>query len=428
MHEHQEHPVRLVVEDDLRRNRVTVFFRLVLAIPHLIWIFLWTIAMVFVVAANWLVMLATGRPHSSLHRWTCSYIRYSVHLNGYLYLVGDPYPAFMGEEGEYPVDVLLPPAAPQPRWKTFFRLFLALPALLLATALGGGAGVTYTSRGGSRSRFAGVSARGALAATCAVLGWFACLARGSMPKGLRDASAYSIGYGAQSLAYLLLVTERYPDADPTAMLRELGRPPVHVVRLVGDADDLALSKATVLFRLLLAIPHLLWLVLWTIAAYVVVLLNWFATLFSGVPVASFHDFVARYVRYQLRVYAYVFLVTNPFPAFSGAPGGYPVDVVLPGVAPQSRWRTFFRFFLAVPAGLVSSALGYGLVVTAFLTWWVGLARGAAPWGLRNYAAYALRYQAQSNAYFLLLTEAYPHASPLEGAETPEHDFAAAAAA
>jgi hypothetical protein len=47
----EHHPVRLVVEDDLRRNRVTVFFRILLAIPHLIWILLWTIAVVLAAIA-----------------------------------------------------------------------------------------------------------------------------------------------------------------------------------------------------------------------------------------------------------------------------------------------------------------------------------------------------------------------------------------
>jgi len=37
---HEAHPVRLTVEDDYVRSRLTVFFRLLLAIPHLIWFFL----------------------------------------------------------------------------------------------------------------------------------------------------------------------------------------------------------------------------------------------------------------------------------------------------------------------------------------------------------------------------------------------------
>ena len=40
------HPVQVVVEDDLQRSRLTVFFRLLLAIPHFIWFVLWSIVRV----------------------------------------------------------------------------------------------------------------------------------------------------------------------------------------------------------------------------------------------------------------------------------------------------------------------------------------------------------------------------------------------
>ena len=43
-----EHPVGLVVTDDLRRSRLTVFFRLILAIPHFIWFVLWSMLTVVV--------------------------------------------------------------------------------------------------------------------------------------------------------------------------------------------------------------------------------------------------------------------------------------------------------------------------------------------------------------------------------------------
>jgi len=42
--------------------------------------------------------------------------------------------------------------------------------------------------------------------------------------------------------------------------------------------------------------------------------------------------------------------------------------------------------------------------------------------LRNLSAYALRYGAQVNAYIYLLTDAYPHASPLEGAPYAQLSF------
>jgi hypothetical protein len=409
-----EHPVKLVVEDDLRRTRLTVFFRLLLAIPHFIWVFLWTIATLVAAIVNWVATLVRGRPPDGLHRFMCSYIRYLTHVNAYVGMVGNPYPGFVGEEGEYPIDVTLPGPAPQPRAKTFFRIFLAVPTLLLSSALGGAGNIRFSSGRGKTAKYGGGGGVGALGSVCAVLGWFASMARGEMPKGLRDAGAYSVGYTAQMLAYLLLVTDRYPNADPTAMLADVPRPPQHVVHLVGDAEDLRFSRLTVFFRLPLAIPHLVWFVLWTVVAWVVAIVTWFATLFMGRPPAALHRFLSRYVRYTLHLYAFLYLAANPFPGFVGEQGRYPLDLELPAPARQSRGTTFFRIFLAIPALLVNAALGWALAVAAFLTWFVALVRGQAPWGLRNLSAYALRYAAQLNAYVYLLTDVYPHASPLEG--------------
>lgn len=419
---HPEHPVKLVVEDDLQRNRLTVFFRLILAIPHLIWVFLWTLVTLLAAIVTWLATLVQGQPPAGLHRFMCSYVRYVTHLNAYIWLVANPYPGFVGEEGEYPIDVQLPALAPQSRWKTAIRIFLVVPALLLSSALGGGGNVRYTSGGTSRSTTY-TGGGGALATVVAVLGWFAILVRGRMPKGLRDAGAYSAGYTAQMLAYLLFVTDTYPNADPTAMLAGVERPPQHPVHLVGDADDLRFSRVTVFFRLPLAIPHIVWLVLWTVAAVLVGIANWFATLITGTPPAGLHRFLSRYVRYSLHVNAFLYLAANPFPGFVGEEGRYPLDLELPGPMQQNRWKTGFRLFLAIPAVLVNGALGWGLAVAAVLTWFVALATGEAPWGLRNFSAYALRYASQVNAYAFLITEAYPHASPLEGAVPAQPSFA-----
>jgi hypothetical protein len=412
-----EHPVGLTVEDDLRRSRLTVAFRLILAIPHLIWFVLWSFVVLLAAIVNWVATLVKGQPPDALHRFMCAYVRYRVHLYSYLGLVANPYPGFVGEEGTYPVDVRLPGPEPQERWKVFVRIVLAIPAAIMSAAIGSGSFDFSFMRGGRSSQGAGVG--GLLGVVCAVLGWFASLARGQMPRGLRDAGAYSIGYGAQVSSYLLLVTDRYPNADPTALLEGLPRPPQHPVHLVGDAHDLRRSRVMTFFRLPLAIPHLVWWALWGIAVTIVSILNWFATLFRGTPYPAFHHFIERYVRYSLHVGAFLTLAANPFPGFVGEPGRYPLDLVLPGPQRQNRWVTGFRIILAIPALLVVNALEAGMLVAAVLTWFAALVTGTAPWGLRNFLAYALRYWSQVNAYLYLLTDRYPHASPLEGAEPEE---------
>jgi Domain of unknown function (DUF4389) len=419
---HEPHPVGLVVDDDYLRNRLTVFFRLLLAIPLLIWFFLWTVAVVFASIANWLISIFTGLPPRGLYRFMCSYVRFQAHLGAYLSLVGNPYPVFTGAAGEYPIDIRLPEEpVRQPRWTIFVRIFLAIPALIVSAALAGSPGGSFSSSaGGSNRRTSGFNGGGGLLLACAFLGWFASLARGRMPKGLRDAGAYAIGYTAQSTAYLLLVTDRYPNADPTEMLVAVtDRPPRHPVRVVGDPYDLRRSRLTVFFRILLAVPHIIWLVLWGIVVLLATIVQWFVTLVRGTPASGLHRFISTYIRYRLHVLAFLLLVANPFPGFTGAAGSYPLDLEVEGPQRQNRWKTGFRIPLAIPAVLVNSALSAALFAAALLTWFYALVKGSAPWGLRNLSAYALRYDAQTNAYGFLVTDRYPHASPLEGEDTTE---------
>jgi hypothetical protein len=277
----------------------------------------------------------------------------------------------------------------------------------------------FNRSGGRRSNGynGGFSGGGLLAGICAVLGWFASLATGRMPTGLRDAGAYGVGYSAQVRTYLFVLTDRYPNSDPLALLETVPRPPQHPVHLVGEAEDLRRSRLLVLFRLPLFFPHYIWLSLWGIAVFLASIVNWFATLITGRPVRPIYRFVSRYVRYGFHVYAFLTVAANPFPGFTGQAGSYPLDLAIPDEPQrQNRWKTLFRLFLVIPAFMVSFGVYFLLLFASMLTWFVALIRGSAPWGLRNAMAYALRYIGQVNAYLYLVTDAYPHASPLEGAD------------
>jgi len=416
----EPHPIQVVVEDDLRRSRLTVFFRLLLAIPHLIWYILWSIGTFFVAVASWFVALISGRLPDGLHNFLSAYVRYSTHLFAYLCLAANPYPGFAGEPGSYPIDVVIAPPERQNRWKTGFRIFLALPALLLAAVLVGspgfgGGGGTGGQRGDEPSG-ASWSAVG-LIFIIAFLAWFACLIRGVMPTGFRDLQAYALRYNAQGQGYLLLLTDRYPNSDPSSPPAAL--PPERPSVQIRIEDDLGRSRLTVFFRLLLFLPHLVWLLLWTIGAFFAVLVGWFAALATGRMPTGLHNFVAAYVRYATHVAAYVFLLANPFPGFTGEAGSYPVDLEIDPPEPQVRWKTFFRLFLAIPAFMVSGGLNGALVLVGLFGWFVSLATGRMPEGLRNLGAFAQRYAAQTDAYFLLLTDRYPYSGPWEWAPTAE---------
>ena len=120
-----DHPVQLSVADDLVRSRLTVFFRILLAIPHFIWIVLWSVGVFFAVIIAWFAALFTGRLPQGLHDFLGMYVRYATHLGAYIGLAANPYPGFTGAPG-YPIDVSIPERQGQPRWVcTVMRLYLS---------------------------------------------------------------------------------------------------------------------------------------------------------------------------------------------------------------------------------------------------------------------------------------------------------------
>jgi hypothetical protein len=424
--------VRLVVNDDLERWRLTVLFRPVLAIPHVVWVILWTIAALVVAIVNWFATLIAGQSPAALHRFLAAYVRYWTHLAAYLGLAAGPYPGFTGAAG-YPIDVEIDGPAPQRRLVTLVRIILALPALLLAAAFwsagGGAAGGGEAGGGGEAS----VSWQGGIYWTVAVFAWFAILAVGRMPLGFRNLQAYGLRFLAQTSAYLLLLTDRYPNIDP-ADPPSTG--PSHPVRL-AVTDDLRRSRLTVFFRLLLVLPHVVWLLLWGIASLVALIVMWFATVFRidradvrfSTPPGGLFRFISAYLRYTMHVLAFLSLTANPFPGFTGTPGSYPVEAVLPAPERQKRLVTLFRLPLAWPAFAVASSLFTLVFLAAVFGWFVSLFLGRMPRSLRDAQAYALRYNLQSSAYFWLLTDRYPFSGPaLAEPEAPAAPVEAAVAA
>jgi hypothetical protein len=400
VNETPHHPVRLVVTDDLQRSRLTVFFRLLLAIPHFFWVSLIGAIVLLLVVVNWFILLAVARTPQSIHDFVAGYIRYTTQLEAYLLLAANPYPSFwpIGDD-DYSVTLEIDPPAEQHRLKTLFRLPLAIPAFLISASL---------LAGGARGSGYGFG----LAFSVAFLMWWVALFLARAPRGLRDLAAYCIGYGAQLASYLFLVTDRYPYSGPNAFVPPREDEEPHPVRL-AVADDLRRSRLLTLFRLPIAIPHIVWLLLWTIPAVVAGVLNWLCALVVGHALRPFHRFLSRYLRYSTHLSAFLFMVGNPFPGFTGKPGTYPIELELPPPEPEPQRRlvTLFRAVLALPAFVVAGGLSGAAFVAAVLGWFVALFLGRMPDGLRNLGAYTVRYSSQLYAYLFVLTERYPDAGP-----------------
>jgi len=182
----------------------------------------------------------------------------------------------------------------------------------------------------------------------------------------------------------------------------------HPIRL-RITDDLRRTRLTVFFRLILAIPLFLWAALLGIVAALAIIANWFATLFAGKSPDGIHNFLADYLRFTTQIAAYCFLIADPYPGFLFINmEEYPVDLEVAPPEVQNRWTVLFRIILAIPALLIASVLRNISSLLAIFSWVMGVLTAHVPEGIRNFAAFALRYETQTYAYVALLTQKYPN--------------------
>jgi hypothetical protein len=169
------------------------------------------------------------------------------------------------------------------------------------------------------------------------------------------------------------------------------------------------SRLTTFFRVLLAIPHIIFLYFYGLAAGVVVIVAWFALLFTGRYPQGMYDFVAGSLRYSTRVYGYLWLLTDEYPPFSGsAETPYPVDLDIgPPRTEYSRLKVLFRIILAIPVLIIHYAMQIVAEVGALIAWFAIVVLGRQPKGLQDMIVLGTSYQQRAYAYLALITEDWP---------------------
>lgn len=177
--------------------------------------------------------------------------------------------------------------------------------------------------------------------------------------------------------------------------------------LVGFAGPARQRRSTVLVRIILAIPHFFCLYFVRFAALVVLLIGWCGALITGRLPDFAAEFLAGYQRWEVRLYAYLLLMTDEYPPFGWRDADYPVSVAArPGRL--NRLAVLFRFILIIPAWCVGAALEYGLgTIMMFITWLIVVTWGRMPRPLYQAIAAVVRYWARIKAYWYLLTDVYP---------------------
>jgi len=203
------YPVTVRVEPALaNRNKLTVGFRLLLAIPHLILVGgigigfalrggrgtstslggetgILGIAAYLLAIVSW-ILIVIGRNHPpGIREFTRFYMRWRVRALSYLMLLEDDYPPF--GDAPYPSSVeIVDPALPRNRVTVGFRIFLAIPHFIALFFVVFAWWVT------------------------AIVAWVAILITGAYPGGLYEFGVGALRWLLRVEAYILLLVDDYP--------------------------------------------------------------------------------------------------------------------------------------------------------------------------------------------------------------------------
>jgi Domain of unknown function (DUF4389) len=210
------------------------------------------------------------------------------------------------EQVRYPVQFAVDyPDRPLDRLTTGFRIFVVIPILIVLGSVSGGNSWQWNSDGTTQT--AAVGAGGLLFFGPLLL----ILFRQKYPRWWFDWNLELLRFGNRVGVYLALMDDRYPATDQHQS--------VHLDYPYPDAQR-DLNRWLPLVKWLLAIPHYIVLFFLYIAALVVVIVVWFAILFTGRYPRGLFDFVEGVIRWHNRVIAYALvLVTDRYPPFQLAP-------------------------------------------------------------------------------------------------------------
>jgi hypothetical protein len=189
------------------------------------------------------------------------------------------------------------------RLTTFFRLFAAIPIAIVLASVGGGTWQwSYDDGSAAAAGAGGLLFFGPL---------LMIVFRRKYPRWWFDWNRELTRFTNRVGVYIGLMDDRYPATDEHQS-----------VHLDIDYPDVPrdLNRWLPLVKWLLAIPHYVVLLFLYVAAVFVVVVAWFAILFTGrYPRGLFH-FLEGVIRWHNRVAGYAFLlVTDRYPPFRLAP-------------------------------------------------------------------------------------------------------------
>jgi Domain of unknown function (DUF4389) len=197
-----------------------------------------------------------------------------------------PTPASVPASG-YPVHLDVASPFEVQRWRPLVNWLLAIPQLIVLSVLGTIAGVLW------------------------IVSFFTVLFTTRMPDGVYRFQAMYLRYTWRVTSFAHFMRNDYPPFTFDTTARDESGDPA----TVSVEQPAALNRWLPLVKWLLVIPHVIVLALLGIAVSFVILVAFFAVIFTGKWPEGMRGFVVGYLRWTTRVNAYALLLVDPYPPF-----------------------------------------------------------------------------------------------------------------
>jgi hypothetical protein len=184
-----------------------------------------------------------------------------------------------------------------------------------------------------------------------------------------------------------------------------------------------LSRSSTFFRIILAIPVLLFVAIldsgdlfsangtddaatFSIGALgSLILCHWIVILLRKRPVGWLWDAIVNIQRFSLRATSYLALLVDKYPAFEG---DWLVTYEVDRPESLTRWKVLvWKVITAIPHFIILIGLFLAGIVVTIIAWFAILFTGAYPRGLFNFVVGSIRWSARVYAYVASLTDEYP---------------------
>jgi Domain of unknown function (DUF4389) len=146
-----------------------------------------------------------------------------------------------------------------------------------------------------------------------IISWFVILFTGKMPDGLANIQAMYLRYALRTYTYAGFMREEYPPFTFASVPADPGDDARVRIDIQPQLTDR--NRLTVGLRFIWIIPQAIVLAVLAIGFYVVMLIAFFAVLFTGKWPEGLRGFAINFWRWWLRVSAYGLLLTDVYPPF-----------------------------------------------------------------------------------------------------------------